>query len=434
VTVLNQTPAAFYNLAACATESYHPDLALRYVIFGGEALQPAHLRAWKQTYPAVKLVNMYGITETTVHVTFREISAVDIEKNTSNIGAPIPTLTTYVMSETMALLPVGVIGELYVGGKGVARGYMNRSRLTAMRFLPDPFSQVPGSRLYRSGDLVRYREDGSMEYMGRADHQVKIRGFRIELGEIETALQAHPQVQQALVLARQDASGEKQLVAYLVSSGKQAPSQGGLRRHLKELLPDYMVPALFVHLERFPLTGNGKVDRKALPEPKTISEGAQRGFVPARTPTEEMFVKSLPTCSKLTKSASTTVSSNSGGTHCWPCSLYRGYERSGRANWNYAASLSTPPLPAWRRRLPNANRAGCCRLFMRLDGMENFRCHSRSNGYGFRNSWSRGTAHSAWPAQSGWTESWTLRQWRRVSQKLCGVTNLCGLDLSSAME
>jgi amino acid adenylation domain-containing protein/non-ribosomal peptide synthase protein (TIGR01720 family) len=289
VSVLSQTPAAFYNLAAQAVVTHQPELALRYVVFGGEALQPAQLGDFRKMYPAVKLINMYGITETTVHVTFREIDQLDIDKNTSNIGRPIPTLTTYVLSPNIGLLPVGVIGELCVGGDGVTRGYMNRPQLTATRFVADPFSDVPGSRLYRSGDLARYGEDGNLEYMGRIDHQVKIRGFRIELGEIETALRAHPGVERALVLARQDASGEKQLVAYLVRTGKDSVSPKELRMYLAEVLPAYMLPAHFVYVEKFPLTANGKVDRKALPEPHITSDESQALYAPPRTPTEEML-------------------------------------------------------------------------------------------------------------------------------------------------
>jgi amino acid adenylation domain-containing protein len=287
VTVLNQTPAAFYGLAAHMLNGTKANLALRYVIFGGEALQPAALKDFRNAFPSIQLINMYGITETTVHVTFRKVTDHDIEFNTSNIGVPISTTTTYIMSPHMELLPVGVRGEMYVGGKGVARGYLNRPHLSAARFMPDPFAAGRGNRLYRTGDLARYREDGTLEYLGRIDHQVKIRGFRIELGEIETALASHPEVERSLVIARQDRLDQKQIVAYFVLSSRQTVSQLELRNYLKERLPEYMVPALFIELEEMPLTVNGKVDRKALPEPEAVGADLERDYTAPRTPIEE---------------------------------------------------------------------------------------------------------------------------------------------------
>ena len=287
VTVLNQTPAAFYSLAAHVLDGPKAELALRYVIFGGEALQPAALKDFRDIYPAIQLINMYGITETTVHVTFRKVMDHDMEFNTSNIGVPIPTTTTYIMSPHMELLPVGVRGEMYVGGKGVARGYLNRPHLSAARFIPDPFAAGSGNRLYRTGDLARYRDDGTLEYLGRIDDQVKIRGFRIELGEIDTALASHPEVERSLVIARPDRLGEKQIVAYFVLASRQAVNHGELRSYLKERLPEYMVPALFVELEQMPLTVNGKVDRKALPEPEAGGADLEREYTAPRTPVEE---------------------------------------------------------------------------------------------------------------------------------------------------
>ena len=180
--MLNQTPTAFYPLSKKETEPGRAaDLSVRYVIFGGEKLLPLQLAAWKQKYPDTKLVNMYGITETTVHVTYKEIGPEEIQANANAVRPTIPTLQVYILDEQQQPVPIGVEGEIYVGGAGVARGYVNRPELTAERFVPHPFER--DQRLYRSGDLARWNADGELEYFGRIDHQVKIRGYRIELGE-----------------------------------------------------------------------------------------------------------------------------------------------------------------------------------------------------------------------------------------------------------
>jgi len=293
VTVLNQTPSAFRQLihaddqAEAAGRS--PALALRHVVFGGEALDPATLRSWteRRGESTPLLVNMYGITETTVHVTYRVVTRADVERgSTSPVGVPIPDLAVHLLDPRGRSVPVGVPGEMYVAGAGVARGYLGRAALTAERFVPDPFSGVPGARLYRSGDLARRVADGSLEYLGRIDLQVKVRGFRIELGEIEGVLLEHPSVREAVVLARGSGAEERRLVAYFVPSGP-AASTAELRAHLAERLPDHMVPAAFMALDRFPLTGNGKTDRAALPDPEPVESGA--GYVAPRTPTEEIL-------------------------------------------------------------------------------------------------------------------------------------------------
>ena len=269
ITVLNQTPSSFRALIDAQTQSGERLTALRYVIFGGEALEPSMLRRWYERYAEdrPRLVNMYGITETTVHVTYRPLSAEDCEASGSPIGERIPDLRVYLLDGYAQPLPLGAVGELYIGGSGVARGYLNRAELTAERFLKDPFLEDPEARMYRTGDLARYLADGSLEFLGRNDHQVKIRGFRIELGEIEARLQEHAAIREAVVIAREDTPGEKRLVAYLTTSGEIPDLASALRTHLSASLPDYMVPAAFVRLDRLPLTANGKLDRKALPAP-----------------------------------------------------------------------------------------------------------------------------------------------------------------------
>ncbi|MEA2563042.1 MAG: hypothetical protein QOH06_4546, partial [Acidobacteriota bacterium] len=289
VTVLNQTPSAFRQLIwaeqsiLTSLGQAEPDLALRYVVFGGEALELASLAPWYERHAddRPRLVNMYGITETTVHVTYRLLSRKDVEEaRGSVIGMPIPDLSLRVLDRDLRLQPIGVPGEIHVGGEGLALGYLGRPELTAERFVPDPFGPA-GARLYRSGDLARYLPDGDVEYLGRIDHQVKIRGFRIELGEIETALTSQPEIREAVVLAREDKPGDKRLVAYLVVE-RELPA-GELRERLKAKLPEYMVPAAFVTLPTLPLTSNGKVDRKALPVPEAASLAQKRERVAPRT-------------------------------------------------------------------------------------------------------------------------------------------------------
>ena len=289
VTVLNQTPSSFRQLMyAEEMLGMSPELALRYVIFGGEALDLPSLKPWFERHSDKKpqLVNMYGITETTVHVTYRPLS-LDDASGGSVIGRPIPDLQLYVLDRHMEPSLIGVPGEIYVGGAGVARGYLNRPELNAERFIPDIFRPGEGRRLYRSGDLARRLPNGDLEYMGRIDQQVKIRGFRIELGEIESVLEKHAAVREAVVVLGNDASGEKRLVAYFVPQGGQSVTSTELFTFLKDRLPEYMVPAAFVALERMPLTSNGKIDRKMLPAPEFARPERQDEYVAPETPLEE---------------------------------------------------------------------------------------------------------------------------------------------------
>ncbi|HMQ67796.1 MAG TPA: non-ribosomal peptide synthase/polyketide synthase, partial [Ignavibacteria bacterium] len=264
VTVLNQIPSSFYALQETILEQKLP-LKVKYVIFGGEALDPAKLKNWKRIYPDCKLINMYGITETTVHVTYQEIEQKHIESGNSIIGKPIPTLSLYILDKDQKLLPAGVAGELCVGGAGLAAGYLNRPELTKERFIKNIFSDDPDARLYRSGDLGKRLPDGNIEYLGRIDEQVKIRGYRIELGEIESVLNEFDSVRQAIVLAKEDKQGIRYLVAYIVSEGEFNREE--IINYLRGKLPDYMVPALYVSMESFPFAASGKINKKALPDP-----------------------------------------------------------------------------------------------------------------------------------------------------------------------
>lgn len=282
VTILNQTPTAFYQLLVAEASSRERDLFLRYIIFGGEALLLSKLKEWKQWYPHTKLINMYGITETTVHVTFKEITLNDMDTSISNIGKPIPTLKVYVLDSSMKLLPAGVQGELYVSGKGVARGYLNRPDLTRERFVDNPFE--PGTMMYRSGDLARWLPNGELEYLGRADQQVKIRGFRIELGEIELELMKLDGVREAIVLTKQEEEQPPQLIAYIVADSETFD----FGSQLSKALPSYMIPAQFIYVPSIPMTINGKIDKQALLEYKP-----QNGEKPTCSPPQTHMEKKL---------------------------------------------------------------------------------------------------------------------------------------------
>ncbi len=285
VTVLNQTPTAFRSLLQLNQHrlSEKPD-ALRYLIFGGEALAPGLLAPWHQALPTCKIINMYGITETTVHVTYKEITGKEIEANKSNIGIPIPTLSCYVLDRDLRQVPYGVIGELCVGGAGVARGYHNKPELTAEKFVDNPFTA--GGKMYRSGDFARILPDGDLEYIGRKDDQVKIRGHRIETGEIEAAINSLPQVKDAVVITHKNKNDEYELVAYYIAEGDGQFNPGEV---LRAKLPSYMVPGYLVALEKFPLTSNGKLDKNALPLPQDVAGGFAE-YVPPRNEIDERII------------------------------------------------------------------------------------------------------------------------------------------------
>lgn len=259
----------------------------RVFVIGGENLLAEKLASWRNFAPQTRLINEYGPTETVVGCCVHEVRPEDPRTGSVIIGRPIANTQLYVLDQSLRPAPTGEVGELYIGGAGVGRGYLNRPELTAERFLDDPFSGVPGACLYKSGDLARYRADGALEFLGRADDQVKIHGYRIELGEIEAALNAHPNVKSCTVLAREDEPGTKKLVGYLVPKGGEAPAASELQAFLNESLPEYMVPAHFVLLDSLPLTPNGKVDRRALPAP-LIAGG--KGGAP-QTPTQKIIAE-----------------------------------------------------------------------------------------------------------------------------------------------
>ena len=253
ITTMFLTTALFNQMAREAPEAFQ---GMRHLLFGGEAVDPRWVTEVLQAAPPQRLLHVYGPTENTTFTTWHLTESVPPGETTVPIGRPIANTQVYVLDRAMQPVPIGVYGELYIGGDGLARNYLKRPALTAATFVPNPFSVEPGSRLYRTGDLVRFRPDGAIEFLGRVDYQVKLRGFRIEPGEIEVALCQHPNVKEAVVVVRGDHRGEKRLVGYVVSA-QEAVSSSELRQHLKQTLPEYMVPAILMQLDALPLTPNG---------------------------------------------------------------------------------------------------------------------------------------------------------------------------------
>ncbi|CAM4407409.1 non-ribosomal peptide synthetase [Myxococcus xanthus] len=287
VTTVWLTAGLFHQVVDHALESL---ASVRQLLAGGDVLSPAHVRRVVERYPGCRVINGYGPTENTTFTCCHTVSPDEPLVNAVPIGRPISNTRIHVLNAALEPVPVGAPGELCAGGDGLALGYLNDPALTAQRFIPDPFSPVPGARLYRTGDRCHVLPDGRVEFLGRVDEQVKLRGFRIEPGEIEAALALHPTVHEARVMAREDGPGEKQLVAYLVARpSRELPPAEDLRRYLQARLPVFMVPSAFVTLAAFPLTANGKVDRRALPAPTGPERAASERYVAPRTADEEVL-------------------------------------------------------------------------------------------------------------------------------------------------
>jgi acyl-coenzyme A synthetase/AMP-(fatty) acid ligase/acyl carrier protein len=287
VNVLWLTVGLFNQYAGALEKQF---AALRCLIVGGDVLDPRVIARVLAGHPPQRLLNGYGPTEATTFALTHHITSVPENGGSIPIGRPISNTRVYVLDEFGQPLPIGAPGELYIGGAGLAHGYVNRPALTAERFVPDPFSSIAGERLYRTGDVARFLPDGNMEFLGRKDHQVKLHGYRVELGEIEAALTGHPQVKHAVAMFRQEGAAEKRLVAYVVSQDPKIPADANeLRGYLQGKLPAYMVPSSWVELQELPLTANGKVDRAALPAPQRGTEAHR----PPRTPGEESLCRIL---------------------------------------------------------------------------------------------------------------------------------------------
>jgi acyl-coenzyme A synthetase/AMP-(fatty) acid ligase/acyl carrier protein len=290
VTILQVVPSVLQIVVE--QKEFEKCRSLRHVFSGGEALSAAVCETFFERLSESRLTNVYGPTETAMHVTIWDCELGDVQR-TIPIGRPVGNTQTYVFDERMHPVPIGVAGELYIGGAQVARGYANRPDLTAERFVPDPYGREPGGRLYRTGDRSRHRADGGIEFLGRIDHQVKIRGYRIELGEIEAVLRRYPGTPGApgftdvIVIAREDTPGDKRLVAYVVPAPGQELKLSELYNYLMAKLPDYMVPSAIAPLEKLPLMSNGKVDRRALPIPEYARREPEQEYVAPRNEVEE---------------------------------------------------------------------------------------------------------------------------------------------------
>ena len=284
VTVLQLVPSLLKLLVE--QEGFEKCSSLKYVFCGGEALPAAVAERFLERLPRARLTNVYGPTETTMHVTTWECGK-DTEERIVPIGRPVGNTQAYILDANMQPVPIGVPGELCIGGVQVARGYLNRPELTAERFIADPFSNQVGQKLYRTGDLASFRPDGSIKFLGRIDHQVKIRGYRIELGEIESVLRQHEAISDVIVMAREDAPGDKRLIAYVQPKPDQKPKSSELQNHLLAKLPDYMVPSAFVMLDQMPLLSNGKVNLEALPAPEYSRQVLEEEYVAPRNEVEQ---------------------------------------------------------------------------------------------------------------------------------------------------
>ncbi len=282
VTLINTVPSAIAELVRLGGV---PD-TVRTVNLAGESLTPELVQRVYERMRVENVYNLYGPSEDTTYSTQAQV-----ERGATRvtIGRPIANTEAYILDKRMGVSPVGVAGELYIGGGGLARGYLNRPHLTAEKFVPHPFNSASGARLYRTGDIVRYLHDGEIEFIGRRDQQIKLRGFRIELGEIEAALRRHSSVSEAVVIVREDEPGDKRLIAYLVGAVNGDVDGVEWRAYLKERLPEYMIPQMFVTLAAMPLTANGKVDRRALPAPDQHAQQSEHDYVAPRTPEEELL-------------------------------------------------------------------------------------------------------------------------------------------------
>ncbi|MEW6735979.1 MAG: amino acid adenylation domain-containing protein, partial [Acidobacteriota bacterium] len=278
ITIVTLPPSVLANLESVELPGLHS------LISAGEICSSELLMRWNK---GRKFFNAYGPTEGTVCSTIYECKDTDSKPP---IGRPIANVQIYILDQAIQQIPVGIPGELFIGGVGLARGYLNRADLTAEKFLPNPYSGEAGARLYRTGDLARYRADGNIEFIGRIDNQIKVRGFRIELGEVEAALSECAEVREAVVIVREDVPGDRRLVAYLVSIDGKAIATTLVREQLKHKLPEYMIPSAYVMMEKLPLTANGKLDRKTLPMPENLSSQVEAGYLPPRNDVEQRLV------------------------------------------------------------------------------------------------------------------------------------------------
>ena len=346
VTVANLSPAHWHQVVQqwTRTDQDLSGLTLRLVILGGERLGAQSVQQWRSLGLPVRLVNAYGPTEATITATLGEAG---MEQEPITIGRPLPGRRVYILDGAGQPVPVGVAGELYIGGSLLARGYLNRPELTEERFVPDPFGPRPGGRLYRTGDLVRYLGDGRIDYLGRQDDQVQIRGYRVEPGEVEAAVAQHPEVDEAVVVARGDA-GDVRLVAYVVSRGPEPLQEAELRRYLARKLPSYLQPATISLVEAIPRLPSGKPDRRRLPDIEEDTRSDEVPYLAPRLLTEDRLVGIWESCWSRGRSASGTISSIWEGTRSWPGNWCTASSRRSGPRWRCRPSLPIRRSSSWR--------------------------------------------------------------------------------------
>ena len=349
-------PPTLLSEVASRLEQQHAQIALNRILVGVEPIKQGLLQRLRYLSEPMRIVNGYGPTETTICATLFSFGAATEPDRRTPIGTGIRGYEVYLVDANMQPVPIGIPGELHIGGVGLARGYLNRPELNAEKFISHPFHDRPGARLYKTGDLARYLPDGNLEFLGRHDQQVKIRGHRIELAEIEAALRQHPALRETVVLARDGAhQGDKRLVAYVVANQEPAPTPQVLRAFLIQKLPAYMVPSAFVVLEALPQTPNGKLDRQALPIPDMTPSLFAASFVAPRTPVESVLANIWAMCSDWSGLACTTTFSNSvairsGEFRSLPRQTKQGFEVPPRAcfstrqsrNWQRSRARSQP--------------------------------------------------------------------------------------------
>jgi amino acid adenylation domain-containing protein len=374
IDVLKIVPSHLNALLSAETQGQF--LPSQYLISGGEALSWELVQRIARLKPTCRIINHYGPTETTVGSLTCDVEAdlVSPYAATVPLGRPIANTKVYVLDRYQQPTPNGVAGELFIGGAGVARGYLNQVAETASKFLADPFSDEPGARVYRTGDLVRYLPDGKLEFLGRADHQVKIRGFRVELAEIEAVLTSHANIQQAVVVARKDhesqgTTSEQRLVAYLLSVTTKPPAADELRQLLRLKLPEHMVPAAFVFLKSMPLTANGKIDRAALPAPDDLRPELKKIFVAPRTAIELELARIW---SSLLKISDVGVHDNFfdlGGHSLLATQVVSRMRQSFKVEISLRSLFETPTIAALAQQIETASATETARLLAELEAL-----------------------------------------------------------------
>ncbi|MFP2933939.1 non-ribosomal peptide synthetase, partial [Pyxidicoccus sp. 3LG] len=352
ITILQAVPSLLRFMLE--EEGLHRASHLRWLFCGGEALSSLLARRLHAALPSARLVNLYGPTEATIDATFALASAEEVGPSIP-IGRPVSNTHAYVLDAELRPVPTGVPGELYLGGVQLALGYLHRPHLTAERFLPNPFATTPGARVYRTGDKVRWRADGTLEYLGRIDFQVKLRGFRIEPGEIEAALQRQPGIQDAAVLVREDVPGNPRLVAYVVPRAAATVDSSELRQGLARDLPEYMLPSAFVSLAALPLTPNGKLDRKALPKPDSAADTAASWVAP-RTPTEQVLADLMAQLLRIERVGAEDSFFALGGHSLLATQLVSRVRAAFRVELPLRALFETPTVSGLSARIDSASR------------------------------------------------------------------------------